>query len=216
MTSQHSGRQTTVHTVSSVCDHLAHWNIPDTDASLMPLGWHGMLVGFLAKFLAGLRQDLTAWQAGLVVVSTVCPFRRGGHRGPIHHQHILMSKKIHDETHNVWSSIVLQKAHVLSLTTDEGQCVRSNNLLWVAVCIQIVINNDQGCPVMGWNTTPHHHTPTAKHTSLSNACILVALAHSAVYLNPTIWMIQTKSRFIWEQYSFPFPQTPPQMGTWLP
>ena len=61
MTSQHSWGQTIVHTVSSVCDHLAHLNIPDTDASLMPLGWHGMLVVFLAKLLAGLRQVLAAW-----------------------------------------------------------------------------------------------------------------------------------------------------------
>ena len=53
MTSQHIGGQTTVHNVRSVCDHLAHWHIPDTDASLMPRGWlHGMLVGFLAKLLA--------------------------------------------------------------------------------------------------------------------------------------------------------------------
>ena len=74
MTSQHSGDQTTVHTVNSVCDHLAHWHILDTDASLMPLGWHGMLVGFLAKLLPGLRQVLAAWRAGLVIVWTVCPF----------------------------------------------------------------------------------------------------------------------------------------------
>ena len=74
MTSQHSGGQTTVHTVSSVRDRLAHWHIPDTDASLMPLGWHGMLAGLFAKLLAGLRQVLAACRAGLVVVSTVCPF----------------------------------------------------------------------------------------------------------------------------------------------
>ena len=75
MTSQHSGGQTTVHTASSMCDHLAHWHIPDTDASLMPLCWHRMLVGFLAKLLAGLCQVLAVWWAGLIVVSTVCPFR---------------------------------------------------------------------------------------------------------------------------------------------
>ena len=67
--------QTTVHPVSCVCYHLAHWHIPDTDHPWMPLGWHGMLVGFLAKLLAGLRQVLAAWRAGLVVVSTVRPFR---------------------------------------------------------------------------------------------------------------------------------------------
>ena len=66
----------------------------------------------------------------------------------------------------------------------------------------------------GLRCHPHHHTPTAKRTSLSNACILVALAHPVVHHNPTIWMIQTKSRFTWEQYSFPFSQTPPQIGTW--
>ena len=224
MTSQHSGGQTTVHTVSSVCDHLAHWHIPDTDASLMPLDWQGMLVGFLAKLLAGLRQVLAAWRAGLVVVSTVCPFcptraqlatNRGTSKAKPSptHSHVWDA---HDETRNVRFSIVLLKGHVPSLTTEEGQHVRSNNLLQVAVCIQIVINNDQGCPAMGWDATPHHHTPTAKRTSLSNACILVTLAHPAVHHNPTIWMIQTKSRFIWEQYSFPFSQTPPQMGTWPP
>ena len=71
MTSQHSGGHTTVHIAICVCDHLAHWHIPDTDASLMPLGWHGMLVGFLAKHLA-------AWRAGLVVVSTISPFTLKG------------------------------------------------------------------------------------------------------------------------------------------
>ena len=190
----------------------------------MPLGGHGMLVGFLPKLLTGLRQVLAAWRAGLVLpqpsfhfVPHVLDWRQiGGHRGPSHHQHILMSEKIHDETRNVWSSIVLLKGHVSSLTTDEWQCVRSNNPLQVAVCIQIAINNGQGCPAMAWDATPHHHTPTAKRTSLSNACILVALAHPAVHHNSTIWMIQTKSRFIWEQYSFPFSQTAPQMGTWPP
>ena len=82
--------------------------------------------------------------------------------------------------------------------------------------IEIAINNDQGCPATGWDATPHHHNPTAKRTSLSNVCILVTLAHPAVHHNPTIWMIQTKSWFIWEQYSFPFSQTPPQMRTWPP
>ena len=212
MTSQHSGGQTTVDIVSSMCDHLAHWHVPHTHASLMPLGWHGMLVGFLAKLLAGLRQLLAAWRAGLVMSQLSVHFvphvlirrQMGGHREPSHHQHILMSEKIHDETCNMWSSIVLLKGHVPSLTMDEGQHVQSNNLLQVVVCIQIAINNDQGCPAMGWGATPHHHTPTAKRTSWSNACILVALAHPAVHHNPTIWMIQTKSRFIWEQYSFPF------------
>ena len=224
MTSQHSRGQTTVHAVSSVCDLLAHWHIPDTDASLMPRGWHGMLVGFLAKLLAGLHQVLAAcqlvWslsQPSVHFVPHVVDWRQiGGHRGPSHHQHILMSEKIHDETRNVWSSIVLLKGHVPSLTTEEGQHMRSNNLLQVAVCIQIAINNDQDCLAMGWDATPHHHTPTAKRTSLSNTCILVALAHPVVHHNPTIWMIQTKSRFIWEQYSFPFSQTPPQMGSWPP
>ena len=142
MTSQHSGGQTTVHTVISVCDHLAHWHIPDTDASLMPLhvGWLGMLVGFLAKLLAWIRQVLAVWRAGLVVVSTVCPFRPTRAR----------------------------------LATNRG-------------------------------------TSRAKP---SNGCILVAFAHPAVHHDPIIWMIQTKLRFIWEQYSFPFSQTPPQMGTW--
>ena len=59
-----------------------------------------------------------------------------------------MSEKIH-EMRKVWSSIVLLKGHVPSLTTDEGQHVRSNNLLRVAVCIQIDVNNGQGCPAMG-------------------------------------------------------------------
>ena len=89
----------------------------------------------------------------------------------------LMSEKIHDDTRNVRSSIVLLKGHVPSLTADEGQHVRSNNPLQVALCIQIDIDNDKGYPSMGWDATPHHHTPTAKRTSLSNACILVVLPH---------------------------------------
>ena len=188
----------------------------------MPKGWHGMLVGFLAKLLQGFAKSLqrdglveSLSQPGVHFVPHVLDWRQiGGHRGPSHHQHILMSEKIHDETRNAWPSIILLKCHVPSLTTDEGQHVRSNNLLQVAVCIQIAINNDQGFPAMSWDATPHHHTPTAKRTSLSNACILVALAHPVVHHNPTIWMIQTKSRFIWGQYSFPFSQTPPLMGTW--
>ena len=159
MTSQHSS-------VSSVCDLLAHWHIPDTDASLMPRGWHGMLVGFLAKLLPGLHQVLAAcqlvWslsQPSVHFVPHVVDWRQiGWHRGPSHHQHILMSEKIHDEMRNAWSSIVLLKGHVPSLTTEEGQHVRSNNLLQVAVCIQIAINNDQDCLAMGWDATPHHHT----------------------------------------------------------
>ena len=178
------------------------------------------LPNFLQGFTKSLQRDGLVWslsQLSVQFVPHVLDWRQiGGHRGPSHHQHILMPEEIHDETRNVWSSIVLLKGHVPSLTTDEGQHVRSNNLLQVAVRIQIAINNDQGCPAMGWDATPHHHTPAAKRTSLSNACILVALVHPAVHHNPPIWMIQTKSRFIWEQYSFPFSQTPPQMGTWPP
>ena len=175
MTSQHSGVKQQF-TLSVVCVTTSRIDIPDTDAWLMPLSWHGMLVGFLAKLLAGLHQVLAAWRAGLVVVSTVCHFvphvhdwrQIEAHRRPSHHQHIFMSEKVH-ETRNVWSSIVLLKGHVPSLTTDEGQHVRSNNLLYVAMCIQIAINNDQGWPAMGWDAT---HTitlpPTAKRTSLSS------------------------------------------------
>ena len=113
-------------TLSVVCVTTSH--IDTFLASLMPQGWHWMLVGFLAKLLAGLRQVLAAWCAGLVVFSTVCPFRptrarlvtiRGTSR-PSHHQHILMSEKIHDGTCNVWSSIVLLKGHVPSLTRTKG------------------------------------------------------------------------------------------------
>ena len=161
LTSQHSGGQTTVHTVSNVCVITSR-----IDTLLTPS------VHFVP--------------------------------------HVL------DSWWDVWYGIVLQKGHVPSLSTDKGQHVRSNNFLRVGVCIQIAINNDQGCPAMRWDATPHHHTPTAKRTSLSNACILVALAHPAVHHNPTIWMIHTKSRFFWEQYSFPFYQTPPQMDTWPP
>ena len=176
------------------------------------------LSNFLQGFAKSLQRDELVWllsQPSVHFVPHVLDWRQiGGHWGPSHHQHILMSEKIHDETHNVWSSIVLLKAHVPSLTTDEGQHMQSNNLLQLVVCIQIAINNDKGCPAMGWDATPHHHIPTAKRTSLSNACIVVALAHPAVYHNPTIWMIQTKARFIWEQYSFPFSPMPPQMGMW--
>ena len=108
MTSQHSGGQTTVHTISSVYDHLAHRHIPDTDTSLLPPSWYGMLMGFLAKLLAGLRQVLAACQLVWSLSQPSVHFvphlldwpQIGGHRGPSHHQHILMTEKIHDETRN--------------------------------------------------------------------------------------------------------------------
>ena len=117
---------------------------------------------FLPNFLQGsaksLQRDGLVWslfQPSVHFVPHVLDWRQiGGHRGPSHHQHILMFEKIHDETRNVWSSIVRMKGHVPSLTTDEGQHVRSNNLLQVAVCIQIAINNDQG--VLPWAEMPSH------------------------------------------------------------
>ena len=146
------------------------------------------LPNFLQGFAKSLQRDGLVWPLSQPSVHFVPHmlvwWQIGGHRGPSHHQHILMSEKVH-ETRNVWSSIVLLKGHVPSLTTDEGQHVRSNNLLQVAVCIYIVINIDQGCPAMGWDATPHHHTPTAKRMSLSTTCILLALAHPAVHHNPT-------------------------------
>ena len=162
MTSQHSGGQTTVHTVSSVCVTTSR-----IDAFLIPTphwcNWVGMecLWDFLPSFLPGfaksLQRDGLVWssQPSVHFVPHMLDWWQiGGHRGPSHHQHILMSEKIHDETRNVWSRIVLLEGHLPSLTTDEGQHVRSNNLLQVAVCIQIAINNDQGCPAMGWDATP--------------------------------------------------------------
>ena len=91
---------------------------------------------------------------------------------------------------NLWSSIVLLKGHVPSLTTDEGQHVRSNNVLQVAVCIQIASNNDQGCPAMGWDATLHHHTPTIKRRSRSNACILDVVFTQTVTHSPGEYMAQ--------------------------
>ena len=150
------------------------------------------LPNFLQGFTKSLQPDGLVWslsQPFVHFVPHVLDWRQiGGHRGSSHHQHILMSEKIHDETRNMWSSIVPLKGHFPSLTTDEGQHVRFNNLLQLAVCIQLAINNDQGCFAMGWDATPHHHTPTAKRTSLSNACILVALAHPEVHHYPTIWI----------------------------
>ena len=104
----------------------------------------------------------------------------GGHWRPSHHQHILMSEKIHDDTHNVTSSIVLMKGHVPSLTTG-STCGLTTSSTWrrlldrtcCPVCIQIAINNDQGCPAMGWDATSHHHTATAKRTSLSKLYTII-------------------------------------------
>ena len=155
----------------------------------MPLGWHGMLAGFLAKFLAGLHQVLATWRAGLVVVSTVCPFRPTRVRLARNKGDIEARAITNICLENSWDlQRLLMKSHVPSLTTDERQHVRYNNLLRVGVCIQIAINKDLGCPAMGWDATPHHHTPTAKRTSLSNACILVALANLRyTIIRPSEW-----------------------------
>ena len=108
---------------------------------------------------------------------------------PFHNTHVVRLQILRRQSRRVWAGIILLENDV-SVSVGKRNNHRCQDFIFVALGVEIPVDDYQIClPVMA-NTRPHHNRPSAESVCLFDASVTITLTGTTVNKNTSIRSLQ--------------------------
>ena len=118
---------------------------------------------------------------------------------PIHPVEIVLPKKVCNNSCTMRSGIVILK-HGHRTNMLEGRYAKGlDNLLQIAISVQVTINDIKRSPIIEWKGIPNHDTATTKRQTLTDVDISKSLSRTPVHTFSVVAKLQGEPRPVREE-----------------
>ena len=107
-------------------------------------------------------------------------------RWPIHPDDIVLPKKVCNNSCTMRSGVVILKHGRRTNTLERRYEKGLDNLLQIAISVQVTINDIKGSPIIERKGTPNHDTATTKRRTLIDVNVSKSLSRTPVHLFPAV------------------------------
>ncbi|XP_041351003.1 gamma-aminobutyric acid type B receptor subunit 2-like [Gigantopelta aegis] len=164
----------------------------------------------------GLNQFLLVgwrvWSLSNTAIQNIPEVFYGGHVWgacrPRQYVYVVGSKEVLYDSGCMRSGVVLLKNDTTWLPLEKWYCSWTKNVIPVTLSCQVSVNDDQWCPFLCTDTSPHHDTPSTIWHDLLNARSRHSFSPTAVHTLSSINSEQTEPAFISEKNPQPITSLP--------